>query len=166
MRSLGFTLFAVLSLLLQACSVPYRGEAPAVEVTPTADKSFLAALAVAPMLHSANFKAETRRHTRRYGRRPNKPLSSAGLAAVWREAGPTLASELIGLPRSSRVARTRLSGLSPDPTESLPTSFRSSASDFKFRVKQGSQVGTIESLCCFCTNQEAGNFCTVTQIRK
>ena len=48
MRPLSFTLIAILSLLLQACSVPNRSEAPAVGAPPgTNDKSFLAALAVA-----------------------------------------------------------------------------------------------------------------------
>ena len=48
MRPLSFALIAILSLLLQACSVPYRGKAPAVGAPPgTNDKSFLAALAVA-----------------------------------------------------------------------------------------------------------------------
>ena len=46
MRSICVTLIAILSLLLQACSVPYRIEAPAFGASPgTNDKSFLAALA-------------------------------------------------------------------------------------------------------------------------
>ena len=48
MRPLSFTLAAILSRLLQACSFPLRSEVPAVGATPvTDDKSLLAALAVA-----------------------------------------------------------------------------------------------------------------------